>query len=692
MTFDPDKYLVEKSSQPDGGFDPDKYLNEKYKSPEASSNPLTAFGEGAADTATFGWLNNIRGATEPLVFGALNAITGDDVESDDYIQARDGYEKRTARLKEENPNAYLGGQVAGGIAQALALAPIATANGLTAADRIQKAARIGAAMGAAQNTGNVEGEISHDLSKVIKNTFTGGLVGLGAQGLGEAGSKIFTGSKKIGERLQDMTATKENADEIAKAAETLGTKATPGMLKSDYIERLESGLAESPSFFGESVKKNISDVYGKSQGAVDDLLQDATNLSPYQLGEKVKSGMSAKVAEDLGPSSMVFNDIAEQTKNIPLSQRGVSAIQKNISNLDDVALIGLKGKPAEYVDALGRVKNVDQLKKLATMLDQDIRATTGSEKSVLISIKEKIRAAEEANIMRAAKEMSKATGTQTPMNAGQDMVSALGEARTDYASKMGSYRDLAEKSRLGDFQGSTGFLDKIDSIPSEKVGDKLFNIANESGLASMQKTFPEQYGLLRQGALKDFQDSILRMDEVSLAKFKTQFSKLNPETQNRLFGQGVGKAQAVGAISDNLPRNFNPSGTTHEAKWNDIFMSNAKDIPKYAAYKMLSSDSARKMADKMISGSASMAEMSKTSPTAFANMVNSLSMKSGFKENQTSESTPQMENQDRIIEILGQNPQLLNSIQNPELRKQLEMKLQQKTRSGDAKKNFVEEN
>lgn len=536
--FDPNKPFEVADSKPK--FDPNKPF-EAAPEPD-SGNPLTAFGEGAADTATFGWLNNIRGATEPLVFGALNKLTGENVEADDYIQARDGYEKRTARLKEENPNAYLGGQVAGGIAQALALAPIATANGLTAADRIRKAAMIGGAMGAAQNPGNVEGKESYDLAQTGKNIAMGVGLGAGFQGLGEVASK----------------AAKIIPSQMKKSAEQLAENATGAT-------RVQSEK------FADNAGRELLD---RKMVRFGDNAESIAN----------RTGEAVKNAEDVIDSSLKALDAKGVTAS---ADNVVSEIQKQISALE---------KDPSQASVVRQLKGI---------VDDIIE--TG-----------------ESNILLSEAEQTKRGFNKIAKN--------WQDPEKGQAGKIAyrAYRDEVERAAQN---------------AAPEIADQFKGAKKDFGLFTpIQDAAEKRAATLNQSPFGGLLD-------------------MATAGGGGVMGGPIGSAAAMAGRRFVAPRLASSGAVTLDAVSKQLM----KMSPKFS-------------------------KLAQENPAAFAAMVENFAGRTEFKENQNSESTPQIENQDRIIEILGQNPQLLNSIQNPELRKQLELKLQQKTRSGDAKKNFIEEN
>ena len=62
---------------------------------------------------------------------------------------------------------------------------------------------------------------------------------------------------------------------------------------------------------------------------------------------------------------MVFNEVAESTRNIPVNETGIGRIIENIKK-NDLGVFGEEGKPAQYLKMLGRSKTVDDLKTVLT--------------------------------------------------------------------------------------------------------------------------------------------------------------------------------------------------------------------------------------------------------------------------------------------------------------------------------------
>lgn len=635
MTFDPDKYLNKRA-----GFDPDAYLENK-REPEAFGvgEAVRNFTQGGslgfsdelaglfeAGGSAFG-VQGLGGPIEDISLSEDGPNLDFDKITSAYARGRDKERGDLAADKANSPTASLLTQLAGGV-----MSPV---NKIKALQQLS-AAKSGAVLGATQGAGSSEADNLGDFA-----IDTGLGLGLGA-GTGKAiekagqylGKGLAAPAKFISPPKQ-----KANTPEILEAAKKLGLKVTPGMLDdSGFVERLESMLAKSPSFLGQSVKRNQDEVYSGMVEAGEALTKDASSLSPFQMGDKFKAGITANIGERLDPLAAVFDEVASLTKHVPIGQKSISAITRNIGN-DDLYSLGVGSATAQkYVDALPKLKNANQVKSLMTALNEDLRSAQGSDKQVLGMIKDKLARLESSSIIRAAIQSAKETGSgpgsmkaATGEKLGRDIVGDLLDARKGYAGLAQDVGSVAKEARLN-AKGPHQFLNAVEAIPSERIQDKFFNAENVRQLQNLQEKFPEQFALLRQGKLKDVFDSSIDnslngQGKFAVNKFLKSVRELNPEAQKMLFGEGVGTIGNMQTIQNAMPRNFNPSGTASEIGWQDAVYRNVRDIPTYMMYKGASTNLGREISSGLKEGllkSPQMLDFSKRSPLGFQQLLQRL--------------------------------------------------------------------
>lgn len=539
-----------------------------------------------------------------------------------YQRSRDRERKIQELDMATNPISSGAGQIIGGVAS-----PI---------NKIAKGASLakqGATIGALNSLGTSEADNALDMAKDVGIGSVAGLViGKGAE---RAGNYISGKFSRAAEKIRPPE-TKMNAEEIKAAADRLGIKVTPGMLDdSGFVERLESSLSKSPSYFGQKVAKAQKNVSEKLADASQRTLSEASVLSPYETGEKFKSALLSRVGERLDPISAVFDDVRESTKHIGISDKSKAAIVRNIENIDSYRLTGGAGKPRQFVDMIGRLKNADQVKTMMTLLNGDIKDATGAEKQVLIAIKGKLEALERNSIMRSAIEaardgkLSRSTGEKI----GTEIINDLKGARSAYRTLADDLNSVSESSRVKFKGGPSAFLNSVEDIPSEKIGEKFLNVGNNRQIQSLAQKFPEEFNLLKQGKIKDIADrsidnSLYGQGKHSTQKFLNEIRKLSPEAQYYLLGKNMSVVNDIETIQRSLPRNFNPSGTGSEAGWKDAIYQNVKDVPNYLLYKGASSNLASEVSDALLK-SPKMRNVYEKNPQLFQNIINQIELKAG---------------------------------------------------------------
>lgn len=569
------------------------------KGPDATVSAMRKFLQGA--TASFsdeiaggvevaGQAIGLRGLGGPLKDISLDSPTLDPDElGEAYERARDLERKNLALDQETSPYVSTAFEMAGGIASPL--------NKLTKGLSVAKQGLI---QGGLYGAGASEAD---NLAGVALDTAKGGVIG-GVTGktfdaLGNLiAPEVSKASSKAATAISPAI-SKANKDKIISAAKRLDLELTPAMLDdTGFVERLEFTLAESPSFLGQRIKGAQKKAYESLQNAVSEATKEKTVLSEFQVGERVKSGLTSKVAEKLDPISAVFTEVRESTKHIPVSDKSKAAIIRNIKNADEFVLTGGVGKAGQYVDMLGRVKNADQLKSMMTMLNSDIQAAQGAEKQVLASIKNKLSNLEDNSITRAAIQQAKEAGMrgETGKKIASEIVGELKEARGGYRQLMSDLADTAQDARLGKNYGVSNFLDKVENLPSETIQRRFFNTDNQRQLQNLAKNFPEEFDLLRQGKLRDIVEAAEGgRGEVSVQRFLNEVQKLSPEAKEVVFRGGGQILEDVSILNRALPRNFNPSGSGTQSGWQEAAYRNVKDIPTYLLYKGASTNLGQKI-------------------------------------------------------------------------------------------------
>lgn len=400
--FDWNKFKTEAPSKK-SDFDWDSFQTE---STEPESQGAMAALEGFGEGATLGYLNNLQALADKPVTAIGNLVTGQDVQADDYITARDSYNRRQQALQQENPGSFGAGQVAGTIVSSMPVAR--AAQGATALARAGQAAKAGAAYGALQNTTEQDGEMGGlDIGERAQNAAFSAAMGAGsslgadaiAKGLQKGAQAVSNTRNRIGRSLakgaEDMAenatgATRVQAEKFREGSgrylldkklvkfgdttENIAERAGSAIKRSeDAIDSsLKSLDAEGVKVSQEKIVESLraeaarlakdpskSDVVRKINTIVDDILETGESEISASSAEQVKRG---------------FNQMAKNWQDPEKGQAGKIAYRAYRDAVEETAQ---KANPAtaatfkEGKDTFGRLAPiVDAAEKRARQLNQ----------------------------------------------------------------------------------------------------------------------------------------------------------------------------------------------------------------------------------------------------------------------------------------------------------------------------------
>lgn len=154
------------------------------------NSKANSFGMGAADVTTFGLGDEIA----PYAIQGIEALRGNPVPAYDDLKADIRGQQKQAQA--DNPKSYLGGQIAGGVAQALAAGPGIAASAPTLAGRALGGAATGAGMGGLYGAGSGEGMEGRAIEGLVgagTGAVVGGAMPFVARGLGSAWNYLTSG-------------------------------------------------------------------------------------------------------------------------------------------------------------------------------------------------------------------------------------------------------------------------------------------------------------------------------------------------------------------------------------------------------------------------------------------------------------------------------------------------------------------
>lgn len=295
--------------------------------------------QGLGQGGLMGYLPNIQAASEQVTFPIMSALSGQKVEADQYVKARDAYKQRDVSLQKEAPGSYLAGELAGAVAT-----PV-PGMGLLKSSKVGAklgsaglAAARGAIGSALYNPGDVAGEVSGlQLGERVKQGAVGGLMGGGMTKSGQGLEKLAKG--------------------FGSGANWLTTKAL-GAQKGDFKRLLKKNeMAEVAEFARKSgivkMGNNIDEVVART----DEILKDT--------GPKIKQIYSQTQATVNNPEFLKTLK-QDQVKKLFESELVPDGIVKEINE----KLSSEWSKKAGGKQVLSRLQpELEQLKNLGPVTD-----------------------------------------------------------------------------------------------------------------------------------------------------------------------------------------------------------------------------------------------------------------------------------------------------------------------------------
>ncbi len=262
--------------------------------------------EHGANAATLGYLPQLQAAAAPMIYKGLNAITGQNVQPDSYVNERDQNISRMDAQQEQNPGTALGAQVGGTLLGAAATPGLGAAGGI--GKSVLQGAGYGAAYGLAQNPGDTRGVVDPlQADERAENALTGAVVGGVTGGVTHAAGKAIKGLANSSKGLKDLADTQavKASGAMLKDFRALEGKDKTGELGRYALDRgivkswdtLES-VAEKAEIHTQSAGTLLDGVYKQAMGALEDpaVAAKMPGFNPV----KDKPAILSEVAKEMG--------------------------------------------------------------------------------------------------------------------------------------------------------------------------------------------------------------------------------------------------------------------------------------------------------------------------------------------------------------------------------------------------------
>lgn len=419
------------------------------------------------------------------------------------------------------------------------------------------------------------------------------LGGAGEAAAGPIVKGISAATSKLAPLLK--TGLKPGAEEIAQASAQLGIQPTAGMLSSSpLVQGLESSLEQSPSIAGSLVRSETGPIRQGLKTQAERVLDEAAAGSAYEVGEKVKNDLISTIHKEYDPISASYDKLAEGLKTAPVKPEALQSFSDKIKEVDIIKLTPGSSwavKANQYSKWIKNAKTVEDLKTLRTLVGKDVDSASEAgdfnSLDVLRGIYDDLTKLQERSLQTAAIEMN-----QGSKEAGESVFKQLSETGSKYKTLLGKLKDVSSQAGIKGARSVGKFIDKVEAIPSERIGEKLFNTENYQLLKVMQENFPDEFQQLRQLRIAQiYKRSINPQGEVSPLKLVNQIKNMTPESVEMIFGGEKSQMlEAIKTVSQAAPRMMGPSGTPQGLEYLNLLnpLMQMREAGRYATYKAAS--------------------------------------------------------------------------------------------------------
>lgn len=398
-------------------------------------------------------------------------------------------------------------------------------------------------------------------------------------GVGKAaaaqGEDHLTGSvlkpKEKASFLEGLTKQKANAKEIREAGQLIGEPVSASQTSaSDYVQSMDSALSQSPTIAGVKRQQEIARGFDKIGKIVERSFGDADpELSPAMRGQTIKDQILQTTQDLYKPLKEKYAARGTLGEALELP---VDARLKHVDELIKLSEKYSKARPevekivSETADGLLRQETVADLDEYLKVLSDKARMLSSGptpDHYAAGALRKAIESLDDFQIGQIAKQTSRGGSTEIA----KQIVDDHKLLKKQYAQFKEVLGDLASDSKLG--RGATtagGIEDVLESIPNEKLVEKMFDPKNSAGLSRLKEKFPGVFQSVIDGKKADLiaaskGDSKALLNSV-FGTNRKGMPNLSPEIRNLMFTPEEQQfLKASNTWIESLPKNVGPSGT-----------------------------------------------------------------------------------------------------------------------------------
>lgn len=393
-------------------------------------------------------------------------------------------------------------------------------------------------------------------------------------------------AEEILDKLKARPEDIESKAELKAAAERLGVPLTKGMEEGGVYAGLEGSIVKEPTIGGMLTKKEVQKTYDALETIKNVITQGAADVDAATLGATAKSGIKAKISEELEPFSLLFEEVKDRASDLPITESLKNRFKTTLSDLPYVRVFDQGNK---YINQIDNLTSYADVSNYRTFIGNEItKAQRAGDKNAI-----EFFGTLYDNLTTLRQNAIRYNLKAKPFVKKEMQIDDLLMAQ-EFADK--GWRETHQKYEyLGDLLGiksknMSNLMDRIDDIDDRTLVEKLLNLKKVNEVEKFQLHFPEIADLARAKRLNELQKKATTDGVFSPAKFKTILEKMDA-TDFKILAPHVTNPMQVKKdfikIAENLPPNIGPSGTPQGISFQNMFQVpyQAREALRYMVYR-----------------------------------------------------------------------------------------------------------
>jgi hypothetical protein len=335
------------------------------------------------------------------------------------------------------------------------------------------------------------------------------------------------------ERLSFITGLKklkDHAQEIYDSGKRLGAEVFPGQVSADDgVQRVYRIYLDSPSPLGQAEKQKFLNALKTVQAKAEDAIRATPVGTRAEVGEELANLFLNKADEMINSYSSKFKELGLTESVIPVNQRSIAQVSRNISKIKTVQQGGAPQFAQALQARLENVKTLEDLTEQIKLINGDIKELSAAGKNnelrVAGVIKTKLERLYEVTIKRQF--------SPRDQKYLLEMYKASRKEFAQAAQKLGRVAGATGFKNVGSPINFVRLLKDEGKFNADLLVDKLFQKKNTKFLEFFQKEFPKEWELVKnyqKAQFGEYKDGVL-----NVSKLIKQYDGLESEVQKALF-------------------------------------------------------------------------------------------------------------------------------------------------------------